>query len=190
MSEEILSVKRKKRKSEQIWRKTKLIIHLEIFHALCLKLKTLIHDAKEKCFHKKISDCGGDQNKLFRIVNFLLGRGKQAVYPKHTDSLSPASIFNNYFVTKIADIRKEFPDLEVHAAQISITNFDISFDLSSFTPTTVSEVQELLSIMNQTTCSLDQIVMQHSEQFINVFGHIINLCFLAVFFQPRLKLLL
>ena len=118
-------MKREKRKSEQIWRKTKLIVHLEIFSALCQKLKTLIHDAKEKCFHKKISDCGGDQNKLFRIVNFLLGRGKQAVYPKHTDSLSLASVFNNYFVTKIADIRKVFPDLEVHAAQLSITDFDI-----------------------------------------------------------------
>ena len=80
MSEEILSVKREKRKSEQIWRKAKLIVHLEIFRALCQKLKTLIHDAKEKCFHKKILDCGGDQNKLFRIVNFLLGRGKQPVY--------------------------------------------------------------------------------------------------------------
>ena len=196
MSEEILSVKREKRKSEQIWRKTKLTVHLEIFRALCQKLKTLIHDAKEKCFHKKISDCGGDQNKLFRIVNFLLGRGKQAVYPKHTDSLSLASVFNNYFVTKIADIRKEFPDLEVHAAQLSITDFDISFDLSSsrlssFTPTTVSEVQELLSIMNQTTCSLDpfntKIVMQYSEQLINVFVHIINLCFSSGIFPASFK---
>ena len=41
----------------------------------------------------------------------------------------------------------------------SITDFGISFDLSSsrlssFIPTTVSEVQELLTIMNQTMCSL------------------------------------
>ena len=108
MSEEILSVKREKRKSEQIWRKTKLIVHLEIFRALCLKLKTLIHDAKEKCFHKKISDCGGDQNKLFRIVNILLGRRKQAVYPKHTDSLSLASVFNNYLLQRLQTSVKSF----------------------------------------------------------------------------------
>ena len=140
MSEEILSVKREKRKSEQVWRKTKLTVRLEIYRALCLKLKTVIHDSKEKCFQKKISDCDGEQNQLFYIANSLLGRGKQAVYPKHTDSLSLA-VFNNYIVTKIADIREEFPDLEVHAAQLSITDFDISFDLSSsrlssFTPTT------------------------------------------------------
>ena len=95
MSEEILSVKREKRKSERIWRKRKLTVHLEIYRALCLKLKTLFHYSKEKCFQKKISDCGGDQNQLFRIANSLLGRGKQAVYPKHTESLSLASVFNN-----------------------------------------------------------------------------------------------
>ena len=84
MSEEILSVKREKRKSERIWRKTKLTVHLEIFRALCLKLKTLYHVAKEKCFKKQISDCGGDQKLLFGIVNSILGRGKQIVYLQHT----------------------------------------------------------------------------------------------------------
>ena len=53
MSEEILSVKREKRKSERTWRKTKITVHLEIFHALCLKLKTLIHLAREKCLQNK-----------------------------------------------------------------------------------------------------------------------------------------
>ena len=37
--EEILSVKREKRKSERIRRKTKLTVHLEIFRALFLKFK-------------------------------------------------------------------------------------------------------------------------------------------------------
>ena len=45
--------------------------------------------------------------------------------------------------------------------------------------------------MNQTTCSLDsfntKIVMQHSEQFINVFVHIINLCFSSGIFPASFK---
>ena len=77
-----------------------------------------------------------------------------------------------------------------------LTDIDISFDLSSsrlssFTPTSVSEVQELLLIMNQATCSLDpvntKIVMHNSEQFINVFVHIINLCFSSVIFPASFK---
>ena len=161
MSEEILSVKRKKRKSEQTWRKTKLTVHLEIFRALCLKLKTLIHVAKEKCFKKQISDCGGDQKQLIGIVNSILGRGKQIVYLQHTDSLTLASLFNNYFITKIADIRKEFPGLELVAAQMSTPDFNVHNShatLSDFTPTTNDEVQQLFSKMNKTTCKLDSFV--------------------------------
>ena len=194
MSEEILSVKREKRKSERIWRKTKLTVHLEIFRALCLKLKTLIHVAKEKCFKKQISDCGGDQKQLFGIVNSILGRGKQIVYPRHTDSLTLASLFNNYFITKIADIRKEFPGLELDAAQMSTPDFNVHNShatLSDFTPTTNDEVQQLLSRMNKTTCKLDPfctaIIMQHSLYFIHVYVHIINLCLSSGIFPTRFK---
>ena len=55
----------------------------------------------------------------------------------------------------------------------------------------ISEVQELLSIMNQTTCSLDpfntNIIMQHSEHFINMFVYIINLCFSSGIFPASFK---
>ena len=104
MSEEILSVKREKRKSERIWRKTKLTVHLEIFRAFCLKLKTLIYYAKEKCHKKQISGCIEDQEQLFSIVNSTLGRRRQIVYPQHTDLFNLPFLFNNYFITKIADI--------------------------------------------------------------------------------------
>ena len=66
--------------------------------------------------------------KLFHIVNSLIGHEKHVVYPQHTDSLCRASVINIYFVTKMADIRKEFPDLEVNADQLSITDIDIFFD--------------------------------------------------------------
>ena len=158
MSEEILSVKRDKRKSERTWRKTKLTVHLEIFRALCLKLKTLIYAAKEKCIKKQISNCGGDQRPLFCIVNHLLERGKQIVYPQRTDSFTLTSLFNNCFITKIHDIRKESSGLESETAQMSIPDFNVHHSkttLSNVTPTTTDEVQQLLSKMNKTTCKLD-----------------------------------
>ena len=118
---------------------------MEIFRALCLKLKTLIYDAKEKCYNKQISDCGGDQKQLFGIVNSILGRGRQIVYPQHMDSFTLASLFYNYFITKIADIRNEFPALESDAAQLSVTDFNAHSNVShtsltDFTPTNIEEV--------------------------------------------------
>ena len=103
-------------------------------------------------------DCGGDPKQLFGIVNYLLGRGKQIVYPQNTDSFTLVSLFNNYFITKIADIRKEFSSLESDAAQMSKPDFNVHHPhttLSNFTPTTTDEVQQLLSKMNKTTCKLD-----------------------------------
>ena len=61
---------------------------------------------------EQISDCGGDQKKLFGIVNSLLGRGKQALLPQHDDSLTLARLFNVFFITKIGHIRHKFPILE------------------------------------------------------------------------------
>ena len=86
---------------------------------------SLIHVSKETCFKKQILACGGDQKLLIGIVNSILGRGKQIVYPQHTDSLTLASLFNNYFITKIVDIRKEFPGLELDAAQMLTPYFNV-----------------------------------------------------------------
>ena len=143
---------------------------------------------------KKISDCGGDQNNFFAFIS---------ISTWETDSISTAyrlfnlaSVFNKYFITQIADIRKEFPVLESHAAPLSIIDFKNTYNLSpsclsSFTPTTVSKVQELLSIMNHTTCLLDpfntKIIMQNSEHFIRAFFHIFNPCFSIGTFPASLK---
>ena len=76
--------------------------------ALCLILKNIIHGEKEQFFKKQILDCGGDLKKLFGIVNSLLGRGKRALLPQHDASLTLA----RFFITKIDNIRHEFPTLE------------------------------------------------------------------------------
>ena len=79
---------------------------------------------KGKLLQKQIPECGGDQIKFFDIVNFLLSREKQIVHHQHADPLTFASLCSTYFITKIADIRKEFPDLEADAAQ-SFSDFNL-----------------------------------------------------------------
>ena len=83
-----------------------------MFIALCLICLNIIHGEKEQFFKKQISDCGVDQKKLFAIVNSLRGRGKKAILPQHHDSLTLATLFNEFLITKIDDIRHEFPILK------------------------------------------------------------------------------
>ena len=67
-----MSARREKRKEERVWRKSRKEVLLQMFIALCLILKNIIHGEKEQFFQKQILDCGGDQKKLFGIVNYLL----------------------------------------------------------------------------------------------------------------------
>ena len=115
-----------------------------------------------------------------------------------------ASLFNNYFITKIANIRNEFPVLESDAAQLSVTDFNqlsvTDFNahshvshtlLTDFTPPNIEGVQKLLSKMNKTTCKVDPFctstIMQYPQYFIHVYVYIINLCFSSGVYPREFK---
>ena len=129
----------------------------------------------------------GDQKKQFVIVNSLLGRGKQALLPQHDDFLTLARLFNEFFITKIDNIRHEFPILEQNLPMPFSINFNVILDLNLvssltyFKHTTVDEVNVLLSKMNKTTCMFDpfptRFLLNYSHLFINVIVRIINLTF-------------
>ena len=110
-----------------------------------------------------------------------------------------SKVFYNYFITKIADIRNEFPVLESDAAQLSVTDFNAHSNVShtsltDFTPTNIEEVQKLLSKMNKTKCKLDpfcyfctSIIMQYLQYVLHVYVYIINLCFSSGVYPTAFK---
>ena len=172
LTDEIMSARMEIRKGERICRKSRLEVHLQMFIALCLILKILIHGEKEQFFKKQISDCAGDQNKLFGIVNSLLGRGKKALLPQHNDSLTLAILFNEFFITKIDNIRHEFPNLEQNLPSLSSISFhamlDVNFEssLTYFKHTNIDEVNVLLYKMNKTTCMFDPFLPDYYWTFL------------------------
>ena len=60
---------------------------------------------------QKIKDCEGDQKKLYRIVDGLLGREKPKVLPDASTDHELAETFNTYFITKITNIREDLSAL-------------------------------------------------------------------------------
>ena len=63
----------------------------------CMDVKTAISNSKSEILLNKISDCNGDQKKLFKIVDTLLARNKQPTLPKYDSPLIMASVMNNIF---------------------------------------------------------------------------------------------
>ena len=106
----------------------------------------------------KISDCNGDQKKLFKIIDTLLGQNKEATLPKYDSPLTMASVMNTFFIDKIDNFRAEFPLLEANLPSYSFLSMDSIMSmcptgLYHFDPVTDTELLKIISFMNKTTCS-------------------------------------
>ena len=96
--------------------------------------KKTICKSKSVILQTKISDCNGDQKKLFKIVDTLLGRNKEATLPKYDSPLNMAFVMNIFFIDKIDNIRAEFPLLEANLPTYSFLSVD---SIMSMCPTSL-----------------------------------------------------
>ena len=124
MTDDILVLKALRRKYESLWRKTRLTVHFDMYSESSMAVKKTISESKTVILQKKISDCNGDQKKLFKIVDTLLGRNKEATLPKYDSPLTMASVMNTFFIDNIDNIRAEFPLLEANLPSYSFLSMD------------------------------------------------------------------
>ena len=73
ITNDIIQEKRKRRILELKWRKTRLVVHREMFTSQRDRVNKLIQQAKIAFYEEKVSECGNDQKALFKIVKGLLG---------------------------------------------------------------------------------------------------------------------
>ena len=97
MTDDILVLKALRRKYESLWRKTRLTVQFYMYSESCMDVKTAISSSKSVILQNKISDCNGDQKKLFTIVDTLLGRKKEATLPKYDSPLTMTFVINTFF---------------------------------------------------------------------------------------------
>ena len=73
----------------------------------------MIRSAKESYFYKYISNCNGDQKKLFNIS--LLCKNNQTVF---------LYSFNSFFTDNILDIRTNFTEVELPVCHFDSANVE------------------------------------------------------------------
>ena len=198
MTDDILVLKALRRKYESLWRKTRVTVHFDMYSESCMDVKTAISNSKSEILQKKISDCNGDQKKLFKIVDTLLGRNKHTTLPKYDSPLTMASVMNNFFIDKIDNIRavsiirSEFTMLLISFNYANMHYYFISFysflsimpicttTLYHFDRVTDPEHLKIIYVMNNTTCSSDpfptRLLMSHLYAIVPILQHIVNLC--------------
>ena len=102
---EIGQAKRKRRRLERKWPKTKTDENHRLYTSQCRVVDEMIKTAKEIYFSSVIDDNKGDQRVLFTSIDTLLYRKPVSRYSSCTSDEVLANRFNSFFLEKINTIR-------------------------------------------------------------------------------------
>jgi exonuclease III len=182
--------KKDRRKAEQVWRKSKLTVHREIFIEKRKKVNSLIQHAKEDFYSGKISEAP-DQKSLFNIVNTLLHRKPQPTLPDHESPEELANRFGEFFSQKITNIRQRLDSATSATAILPVQKEETAPPLISLAPTTPEEVKKIVMDSKTTSCSLDPIPTSFLKVLLHVIlpilTQIVNMSFDQCLMPPDLK---
>ena len=196
MNDSIREAKKQCRRSERLWRKTKLTVHRQSHKEHCEAVKTLIKKAKSTYFNTLIDDCQGDQGKLFKIVDKLLGRGRVCILPDYSAPAMLAELFNDYFVTKISTIRTNLSEMESSVEDLKCPPIDTLSNPSKsklmiFRPTNITEITSFIKNSSKASCSQDPIptslIHETLPALAPIITEIVNLSLASGVFPSQLK---
>jgi hypothetical protein len=151
---DINQAKKHRRAAERKWRHTKLEIHCQIYIDKCKHVNKLIRDAKRCYYTNLINDNAHDQKLLYRTLSTLFS--KPSSLPTHSSFHELSERFSHYFIKKIEDIRC---NLDSNDTSTPFTNLEIHSlsTMTTFQPTTPSDLQKIIMNSPTKSCSLDPI---------------------------------
>jgi hypothetical protein len=148
-NEQIREAKQGRRRAERRWRGSQLQVDKEIFIEHRHKVNELIDVSKRDYYRNLITSCS-DSKQLFRVLNQLLGRKREAQPPEKTP-LVLAEMFSQFFIEKISDIRDSIPDANDPTPPFPSP----ACSFTQFAPVSVTDVLKLIASSPTKSCSLD-----------------------------------
>ena len=90
------SMKRRKRKLERIYLKTRLEVHRQIYKNECRTYTDALNSTKSSYYKVKIADA--DNNQLFRTIDSLIKVKRVPLLPTHSSSKELAQRFSDFSI--------------------------------------------------------------------------------------------
>ena len=153
-TDDVRDAKRQMRRWERIWHKYK---SEELWTAFCVArshYKRMLYSAKRDVISSKVMDCGKDTQKLYALVNNLLGTRKENSLPSRDSPEELAENFANFFFEKVEKIWQE---LSSYSKYVQLERETPEFN---FVPMTKKEVLSIIRGMPAKYCDLDPIPSQ------------------------------
>ncbi|XP_072033093.1 uncharacterized protein [Amphiura filiformis] len=192
-NDEIADAKKKRKRLERRWRKSKLQIDRDLFKAQRLLVNTLINKAKSSYYRDQIVNCENTK-ELYNIVESLLHQKGKPKLPSHSSNQALANTFNKYFISKITNIRASFTHNDFSPTPgltpPSICNSTVP-ELNTFLPASEEEVRKLVMSSPSKHCQLDpiptSILKDHIDLLLPTITNIVNLSLEASTFPMQFK---
>ena len=185
-TDRVKAEKRKRRKAERRWLKTRSDRDWDNFKSLRNSTLHVLSDARRKHHRDMVVENKDDQKGLFKVVKSLLNMSNQnPVIPCTTDKDTFVNALGKYFHDKVVKIHKDIEtSVDVHAINESniITPVESSHNvvmLSSFRPLSENDTEKLIMKLSKKSCELDpiptKVLLQCTSELISVFTSFINM---------------
>ena len=156
-TDDLQQMRQETRRGERRWRRTRLVVHREIYTDARDAFKRRIASAKSAHYCAMIESSACDIKSMYRITNDLMGRVHKAVLPKCGGDDILAERFIAFFADKITVIRTQLAfartqcpfslSLNVHACNITEPLFD-------FQPASIDDICGLIMKSSNTVVPL------------------------------------
>ena len=155
---EIAEAKRRRRKAERRWRRTRSQEDLLAFKKLKNHVTYLSTRAKRAFYSDFVNDNSENQGKLFRATRSLLLPRNELCFPEYTDNSILANDIGRFFDRKIAKIRAELDACTLHPGAVAEDRvFTGDRKLDHFNTYSVEDIRKLVSRSSKKSCQLDPI---------------------------------
>ena len=186
--------KKKRRKLERRWRKSRLTIDRESYQEQCKLVSSMIKDAKTNYYSNIINENKGNQKVLFNTIDNLLHRNVEKRYPTALSANELANTFADFFHKKIELIRNGLladctavinPHLDEGICSIEFDEFD------EFKYISEAQIKNLIDTSRLKSCILDpfpaSILKSCTDILLPIFTRIVNMSLETATMPTQLK---
>ena len=153
---EILSLRRQRRKFERRYRKYGSIHDKTQFTKLKHDVEKLVKSTRNKYYKGKLSDFKGNKKETFKVFNELLGNDTKSPLPCHENESQLCNDFEKFFSDKICNIRNNVQYEANNIQSAEMTNSVQSDSVfSEFSPMTDDQINKIVHDLSNKYCNLD-----------------------------------
>ena len=156
LSNEIRSVKSRRRIAERRWRSTKSESDWRTFKNLRNMVVYLMNKSRREFYTDLISSISGDQRRLFATTKKLLNQPAEMLFPPHSDKVALANDMESFFDNKITDIRASLDNSD-NLYSIANRQISCSSSITDFRGVDINYVKKLVLSAPTKSCLLDPV---------------------------------